>query len=114
VAFEKVKQGDILLCYMVKLSRWCGSLEVLSDAFEDSTPIFAEENDPFPIRFRVRSQVMLDFEHAPSFPFLREARWLNVAHSFPITMLRNCSANPTWPTSGETVLEDFEEYFDAA
>lgn len=63
-AFEKVKPGDILLCYMVKLSRWCGSLEVSSSAFEDSSPIFAEENDPFPIRFEVKPQVMLDFEHA--------------------------------------------------
>jgi hypothetical protein len=59
-----VKPGDILLCYLVKLSRWCGSLEVKSDAFEDSTPIFADENDPFPIRFKVTPQVMLDFEHA--------------------------------------------------
>ena len=59
-----MKPGDILLCYLVKLSRWCGSLEVKSDAFEDSTPIFADENDPFPIRFKVTPQVMLDFEHA--------------------------------------------------
>ena len=61
-AFERVKRGDLLLCYLVKLSRWCGSLEVESDAFEDSTPIFADENDPFPIRFKVRPLVMLDFE----------------------------------------------------
>jgi hypothetical protein len=64
VAFEKIRPGDMLICYLVKLSRWCGSLEVLSDAFEDSTPIFADENDPFPIRFKVRPQVMFDFEHA--------------------------------------------------
>jgi hypothetical protein len=63
-AFERIKRGDVLLCYLVKLSRWCGSLEVVSDAFEDSTPIFAEENDPFPIRFKVRPQVMLDFDRA--------------------------------------------------
>jgi EVE domain len=64
VAFERVKPGDVLLCYLVKLSRWCGALEVLSDAFEDSAPIFADENDPFPIRFKVNPRVMLDFEHA--------------------------------------------------
>jgi len=46
----------------VKLSRWCGVLEVCSEAFEDSTPIFADEDDPFPIRFKVRPKVMLDFE----------------------------------------------------
>src|SRR5687767_14739210 len=49
-AFERVEPGDNLLCYLVKLSRWCGVLEVASEAFEDNTPIFAEANDPFPIR----------------------------------------------------------------
>ena len=61
-AFGRVKKGDKFVCYLVKLSRWCGVLEVLSDAFDDVSPIFAEENDPFPIRFKVRSEVMLDFE----------------------------------------------------
>jgi hypothetical protein len=61
-AFERVKRGDVFVCYLVKLSRWCGLLEVASDAFEDSTPIFAIENDPFPIRFKVRPKVMLEFD----------------------------------------------------
>ena len=64
VAFERVKRGDRLLCYLVRLSRWCGCLQVESEAFEDSTPIFASENDPFPVRFKVQSLVMLDFEKA--------------------------------------------------
>ncbi len=63
-AFGRVKQGDKLLCYLVKLSRWCGVLNVSSDAFEDTTPIFADENDPFPIRFKVTPEIMLDFEHS--------------------------------------------------
>ena len=63
-AFEKVMPGDLLLCYLVKLSRWCGVLEVVSAAFEDHAPIFAEENDPFPVRFKVTPIVVLDFEHA--------------------------------------------------
>jgi hypothetical protein len=44
------------------LSRWCGVLEVVSDAFEDTSPIFAESNDPFPIRFKVKPSVLLDFD----------------------------------------------------
>src|SRR5262249_53581485 len=52
----------IFIYYLVKLSRWCGVLEVSSDAFEDVTPIFADEDDPFPIRFKVRPKVMLEFE----------------------------------------------------
>jgi EVE domain len=63
-AFERVQQGDLLVCYLVKLSRWCGVLEVNSAAYEDQTPIFADENDPFPIRFKVTPRVMLGFEHS--------------------------------------------------
>jgi hypothetical protein len=59
-----VKTGDLLLCYVVKLSRWCGLLEVTSAAYEDVTPIFSDENDPFPIRFKVAPKVILDFEHS--------------------------------------------------
>src|SRR5262249_11099466 len=57
-------QRDLFLCYLVKLSRWCGVLEVTSAAYEDQTPIFADENDPFPIRFKVTPRVMLGFEHS--------------------------------------------------
>ena len=39
-------------------------LEVQSEAFEDLTPIFADTNDPFPVRFKVKQRVLLDFEYA--------------------------------------------------
>lgn len=63
-AFERVKKGDLLLCYLVKLSRWCGVLEVTSEAFEDRSPIFADTEDPFIIRFHVKPRTLLDFERA--------------------------------------------------
>ena len=63
-AFERVRSGDLLLCYLTKISRWCGVLEVVSLAFEDNAPIFADENDPFPIRFKVSPKLMFDFEHS--------------------------------------------------
>ena len=63
-AFERVKSGDLFLCYLTKLSRWCGVLEVIGSAFEDHAPIFADDNDPFPIRFKVTPKVKLDFEHS--------------------------------------------------
>ena len=76
-AFERVKKGDKLLCYLVKLSRWCGVLEVAGDAFEDTSPIFADENDPFPIRFKVDPEILLDFEH--SIPIEITALWNNLS-----------------------------------
>ena len=63
-AFERVKKGDLLLCYLVKLSRWCGVLEITSEAFEDHSPIFSDTEDPFTIRFHVKPRTLLDFEKA--------------------------------------------------
>ncbi len=63
-AFLRVKRGDLLICYLVKISRWCGIVEVASEAFEDAEPIFTETNDPFPVRFRAISRVALDLEHS--------------------------------------------------
>ncbi len=61
---NKVRTGDKLVCYLTKLSRWVGILEVVSKPFEDSTPIFYEEDDPYVLRFRVRPLVWLEKEKA--------------------------------------------------
>ena len=63
-AFGRVKQNDKFLCYLVKLSRWCGVLNVSSEAFEDAKPIFSDENDPFSIRFKVNPEILLDYERS--------------------------------------------------
>lgn len=42
-----VRPGDKLLCYMTKLSRWVGVLEVVSEYFLDDTPVFLPAADPF-------------------------------------------------------------------
>lgn len=59
-----VRVGDKLVCYVTRISRWVGVLEVISPFFEDSTPIFYTENDPFTIRFRVKPIVWLPYEYA--------------------------------------------------
>jgi hypothetical protein len=76
-AFERVKQGDKFLCYLVRLQRWCGVLEISGGAFEDTTPIFADSNDPFSVRFNVSPVVALDFEH--SIPIAVADLWANLS-----------------------------------
>jgi predicted RNA-binding protein len=61
---QRVKPGDKFLCYLTKLSRWVGVLKVKSGPFNDSTPIFASENDPFVVRFKVEPLVWLPVEQA--------------------------------------------------
>jgi predicted RNA-binding protein len=61
---KKVLPGDIFVCYMTRVSRWFGLLEVIEGPFEENTPIFTESDDPFVVRFKVREVVWLDVEHA--------------------------------------------------
>jgi hypothetical protein len=63
-AARRLKPGDRMICYMTKLSRWIGVFEVIDGPFEEDTPIFYAEDDPFVIRFHVRPLVWLDKECA--------------------------------------------------
>jgi len=63
-AASRVQIGDKLICYMTKLSRWIGILEVSSEYFQDSTPLFYPSDDPFVIRFRVKPLAWLPKEKA--------------------------------------------------
>lgn len=60
---KRVMVGDKFICYMTKLGRWVGILEVESECFEDKTPIYSPE-DPFIVRFKVRPIVWLSMEKA--------------------------------------------------
>ena len=59
---ENVRAGDKFICYMVRMSRWIGVLEVLEGPFIDTTPIFIPQDDPFIVRFKVAPQVWLPLE----------------------------------------------------
>lgn len=63
-AEQTLKRGDFFLCYLVRLGRWCGLLEIDSEAFFDETPLFMHSNDPFVIRLKVKPHVVLQPEYA--------------------------------------------------
>jgi predicted RNA-binding protein len=54
---QRIDPGDYLLCYLTGVSRWIGILEVVSEPFQDSTPIWKDE--AFPYRVKVRPVVIL-------------------------------------------------------
>jgi hypothetical protein len=81
-ARDRIKPGDILLCYLVRLSRWCGALEVKTPAFTDSTPIFSDP-DPFIVRFNVDPIVLLDLDRSP--PMLAPEVWDHLEETKGIT-----------------------------
>lgn len=54
---ERIRVGDVLLCYLTGVSRLVGALEVTRPAFRDSTPIWGEE--VFPCRVGVKAMITL-------------------------------------------------------
>ena len=61
---ERIKPGDTFVCYLTRLSRWFGLLDVIEGPFIDDKPIFTETEDPFVVRFRVQPRVWLDVAKA--------------------------------------------------
>ncbi len=63
LAGERVRPGDIFLCYLTRLSRWCGVLQAESEAYFDNSPMH-DELDAFPVRCKVKPIVILEPESA--------------------------------------------------
>lgn len=59
---DRVSVGDKFICYLVRMSRWIGVLDVLDGPFIDKTPIFVPDDDPFIVRFKVKCSVWLPLE----------------------------------------------------
>lgn len=72
-AAERLNPGDLIVCYLTRLSRWVGLLEVVGAPFEDATPLFVEQDDPFVVRIKVKPLVWLPPEHG--IPIHDEALW---------------------------------------
>ena len=63
LAFERVRPGDIFLCYMTRLSRWCGVLQAESGAYYDDSLIH-DDFAPYTVRIKVKPVVILENEKA--------------------------------------------------
>ena len=63
IAASKIHPGDRFICYMTRLSRWIGVLEVEQGPFDDDAPLFYK-GDPFIVRFMVTPIAWLDREKA--------------------------------------------------
>ena len=62
IAQKRVHTGDMFVCYLSGLSRWCGVLEITSEAHKGSA--LYSEGDPYVIHFTVRPIVCLPPESA--------------------------------------------------
>jgi hypothetical protein len=57
---QRVKKGDILVCYLTGVMRWIGALEV-GEPSSDTKRIWKDRE--FPVRFNVKPLIMLEPEH---------------------------------------------------
>ena len=67
---QKIKPGDYLLCYLTRLSRWVGLLEVVGESFVDEEPIWSSR--VYPSRVGVRVVLALAPEHGVPVLEMRE------------------------------------------
>ena len=61
---QKIGPGDKFICYVTRLQRFVGVLEIKSKYFTDDTPIFQRSKDPFVLRFKVAPLVWLPLRKA--------------------------------------------------
>jgi hypothetical protein len=67
---QGIKPGDYLLCYLTRVSRFVGLLEVVDKPFFDEEPIWS--SDVYPSRVRVRVILALSPEHGVPVLDMRE------------------------------------------
>lgn len=72
LARERVSRGDVFLCYLTRLSRWCGVLQVETEAYQDESPLL-DNPDPYIVRFKVKPIVILDPDSA--IPIYEDKVW---------------------------------------
>jgi hypothetical protein len=74
---QKIGPGDRFICYVTRLQRFVGLLEIKSKSFQDNKPLFTKETDPFVLRFNVAPVVWLLLEK--SIPIHQDFIWNTIS-----------------------------------
>jgi hypothetical protein len=74
---QNIGPGDRFICYCTRIQRFIGVLEIESKPFVDDTPIFTESDDPFVLRFKVKTIVWLPLEKG--IPIHDDLIWKNLS-----------------------------------
>jgi predicted RNA-binding protein len=106
---QTMRPGDFLLCYLTGVSRWVGLLEVVSEPYEDKSPIWSQA--AFPCRVRVRPIVTLDPEYGVPIMSLRDRLSFFQNMSSPMAWTGQFRGSPKEfrPEDGETIVKAVQE-----
>ena len=106
---KRIKAGDYLLCYLTGVSRFIGVLEVVSDPYQDTAPIWQDE--VFPCRLHTKVVVALEPETAVPINHLKEQ--LSIFHNLtsPHAWTGNLRGSPVrWKDAdGDAILKALQD-----
>lgn len=102
---QKVKVGDYFLCYLTGVSRWIGLLEITSEAFRDTSPIWKDES--FPCRVKVKVIAKLTPETGVPVKDMKDQLSVFQSTGGPLAWTGHFRGSPTkWKVSdGEAVAK---------
>jgi hypothetical protein len=105
---NKIKKSDYLICYLIRIERFIGILEVISDPFTDDTIIW--KYDTFPCRLKVNPILMLTPETAVPISELPVSDYLLENGSDPQTRIMSRYYPPLLEKSdAETIVSALSE-----
>jgi hypothetical protein len=106
---QRMKPGDYLLCYLTGVSRFIGVLEVASEPYKDTTPIWKDYSFPS----RVRVQVVVALTPETAVPIQELERELSIFQSLkrPKSWTGRLRGSPSrWkPEDGEAILQALQK-----
>ncbi len=106
---QRIGPGDKFICYVTRIQRFIGILEIQSQSYIDHKPIFTTENDPFVLRFKVRTLVWLPLEKA--IPIHIDKLWNNLSFTRGLSKDSNrwtymvFSSPRLWPEEDGKLIE---------
>jgi hypothetical protein len=108
-AVQKIKPGDYLLCYLTGVSRFIGILEVTSEPYKDTVPIWKDA--VFPCRMQVEIVIALTPETAVPIHNLRNELSIFQNLKSPHAWTGRLRGSPAkWKeTDGEAILRALQE-----
>lgn len=106
---QNIGAGDKFICYCTKIQRFIGVLEIVDGPFEDSTPLFYKEDDPFVLRFNVKPVVWLSLEKAIPIHYKELWNGISITNTLPKDSTKWTymvfSSPKLWPTEDCLFIE---------
>ncbi len=108
-AVQRIKLGDYLLCYLTGLSRFVGVLEVVSEPYHDTSPLWNDE--AFPCRVKVQKVVTLTPETGVPITDLRDELSMFADQSRPNSWVGHVRGSPAkWSAvDGEIIVRAIKD-----